>query len=93
MGICNTGYTGIVCGICELNYSKTEDFECEKCPEKTSNIIKIVFLTIFIIFIVIGLVASTFISSGKQTGSTYSVYVKIMASHFQIISAMANINF
>jgi len=91
-GICNVGYHGIVCGVCDEGYSKTGDFECGKCPEMKSNVIKIVFIGIFVVLVVVALVFSTFSSAGKAK-SGYSVYIKIMTSHFQIISAIANVNF
>jgi len=51
-----------------------------------------VFISFFVCLVVVALVFSTFSSAGKVK-SSYSVYIKIMTSHFQIISAIANVNF
>jgi hypothetical protein len=32
-GICETGYTGLLCNICDDKYQKTNWKHCESCPE------------------------------------------------------------
>ena len=93
MGICEIGYVGIVCANCESEYSSSgDDFECKLCPDKKANVIKIAFVLMFIVIVVVLLVYSTFSSAGRSK-SVYSIYFKIMTTHFQIISALSNIDF
>lgn len=90
--MCSTGYNGNVCGVCNPGYSKTSNFDCGRCPEKIKNVVKIAFVLIIAILIVFFLVRST-LSSASKTRPIYSVYLKILANHFQIIGAISSINF
>ncbi|CDW85655.1 UNKNOWN [Stylonychia lemnae] len=38
IGSCNIGYQGVLCSDCQVGYSRTNDFECSKCPERSINI-------------------------------------------------------
>ena len=62
------------------------------CPDKLKNKLQIVAFIVIAIFIVVMLVRSTLTSSNKIKPA-YSVYLKILANHFQILSAIANVNF
>ena len=50
-------------------------------PNERDNIIKIIFVTVFIIIITVLLVFSSFRTAGKSR-SLYSIYIKIMTTHF-----------
>lgn len=78
---CNTGYQGILCADCEENYSKINNFQCKRCPSKTKNIVQICFIFLILLMIVIYLVSST-LKSARNYKPTYSVLLRIVASHF-----------
>jgi hypothetical protein len=56
LGKCEEGYGGIVCGDCDLDYSKSKQFECKKCPDRNRNIIQTVFILLGSVFYVAFLV-------------------------------------
>ncbi len=91
-GKCAEGYNGIVCGDCSANWSKTKQFTCKMCPDRIRNIVQTVFLIIVALIVIAFLVRSTLNSADKQK-PVYSVYLKIMTNHFQIIGAISNIDF
>ena len=34
-GTCLTGYKGILCTTCDLEYSRTGNYKCQRCPDPT----------------------------------------------------------
>ena len=92
MGRCEVGYQGIVCGDCAPYYSKSKQFVCNGCPDQTRNIIQTIFLMIGVIIVVIFLVRSSLNSAHLQK-PVYSVYLKILMNHIQILGAISNIDF
>ncbi|CDW71929.1 UNKNOWN [Stylonychia lemnae] len=53
IGSCQKGYQGVLCADCLVGYSRTGDFQCSKCPEKTINIIRLTFIIIALIVAVV----------------------------------------
>lgn len=92
MGECAKGYKGIICGDCDDNYSKTKQFECAGCPDRVRNIFQVIAISIAAIGYVVFLVRST-LNSADKPKPLYSVYLKIMTNHFQVLSAISNINY
>ena len=92
LGKCATGYQGILCGDCQENFSSTAPFKCAGCPDYAVNIVRIMFILILAVGIVMFLVRST-LTSADKVQPVYSVYLKIIANHFQIISTISNIDF
>jgi hypothetical protein len=91
-GMCQTGYEGVACGVCETDYSVTGAFTCAACPERVRNIVQISFIMAFAAGYVAYLVKST-MQSANKVKPLYTVYLKIMTNHFQIIGAISNIDF
>lgn len=81
MGKCSQGYTGIICGDCDSNFSKTKQFTCAGCPERIKNIVQISFIVLAAAAYVVFLVRST-LNSADKPKPVYSVYLKIITNHF-----------
>ncbi|CDW73142.1 UNKNOWN [Stylonychia lemnae] len=92
LGQCSEGYEGIVCANCKPGFSKISNFQCSKCPSATQNTIKLFFILLCAVLVVVFLVRSTLLSADKQK-PVYSVYLKIIANHFQLIGTISNIEF
>lgn len=58
-GECASGYNGILCADCQTGYSRSGSFECQICPEKIANIIKIGAIMILFICLIIFMIRST----------------------------------
>ncbi len=59
MGDCKDGYQGILCSNCKSSFSRSDSFECQKCPDKTANGLKIFGLFIIFAFIILLILKST----------------------------------
>jgi hypothetical protein len=92
LGICDTGYTGTVCGDCADNYSKSGTYTCSECPSRIKNIIELTFILLAVVLYVAYLTRSTMRSASKLK-PVYNVYLKIITNHFQILSAITNIDY
>lgn len=86
------GYQGIVCGDCQANYSKTKQFTCGSCPDRTRNMIQTILILVAYVGYVSFLVKSTLASADKQK-PVHSVYLKILTNHMQILGAISNIDY
>ena len=62
------------------------------CPDNKANTIQISLILVAAIFVVSFLVRSTLNSASKRK-PVYSVYLKILANHFQIIAIIQNIDY
>jgi hypothetical protein len=91
-GECLEGYNGILCADCVPGYSRTGTFECSLCPDLTSNIIKLVAVTLIVIGGVCFIIRST-IQGAKDKYNITSIYMKILMNHFQLIVMTASFNF
>lgn len=58
-GDCQKGYKGILCSDCENDYSRSSSFECQKCPEKYLNAIRVVGIMIAFLIFSVFLIKST----------------------------------
>ena len=59
MGSCVEGYQKILCADCVMGFSRKNEYECARCPEKNVNIVRIVFILIGMIVVVVFVVKST----------------------------------
>lgn len=62
-------------------YSLTGTAKCAKCPEMTSNIVKLVFMALLLVGMFSFMVRST-LNSASQPKNLTSVYMKILMNHF-----------
>jgi len=92
MGSCEIGYEGILCTECKPGYSRSGDFKCGKCPEKVSNIIRLVFIFIIAIGIMVFVIRST-LAGARQRNNVTSIFLKILMNHFQLLVLSASFNF
>jgi hypothetical protein len=70
IGECRDGYTGILCADCFPNYSRSGSFECQKCPEKTSNILKIIAILLIFTGVLIFMIRSTLNGASERRNIT-----------------------
>jgi len=90
-GNCAAGYTGNLCQSCLKGYSRTNKYECGRCPEQTINIVRLVFIGLAVA-ILVGVMVSTTIKSAQKTKSLSSIYIKILMNYLQIVILAASFN-
>ncbi len=80
MGECKDSYQGILCSNCKSGFSRSNSFECQKCPNKTANGFKI--FGLFIIFaIVILLMLKSTLEGASEKRNITAVFQKILLNH------------
>eukprot|EP00347_Sterkiella_histriomuscorum_P009503 403340963 len=92
MGSCQEGYQGILCADCQIQFSRSGDFKCSQCPDKSLNITRLIFIFLAVIFLIVLLVRST-LNGAKDVKNVTSIYIKIMTNHLQLILLTASFNF
>ena len=92
LGICSKGYNGILCANCDSGYYKTGASSCTKCPTRSVNILSFVGIGILTLAIIVLFVRSNLLITKVQK-PLYTVYYKIFVTHFQLLAAVATINF
>ncbi|CDW73676.1 UNKNOWN [Stylonychia lemnae] len=92
IGTCADGYTGILCGNCLPGYKKSRPFLCSKCPTRTVNTVQLIGLLVVAMIICILMVRSN-IRTVEKEKPLYSVYMKIITNHFQILAAITAIDY
>ena len=90
--ICEKGYSGIKCGVCDSGYSKSTNYRCNKCPNHTDNIVLLFFLIVAVLFVCVVLVKIT-IKSAYYPKSKQSIYIKILANYLHLIYMISQFNF
>ena len=58
-GECHSGYQGILCSDCAPDYSRTTNYQCQPCPNKTWNGIRLTLILITVTLLIILMVRST----------------------------------
>lgn len=91
LGDCAEGYRGILCTNCAPGHNRS-GFRCNKCPSMIGNI-AIFFVMFVALVIVIALLVKTTLGGVEVKKPLYSVYYKIFMNHFQILGAVAQIQF
>eukprot|EP00347_Sterkiella_histriomuscorum_P008702 403344080 len=91
-GSCFQGYQGIICSDCKVGYSRSSDFKCSFCPEKSVNIVRLIFIFLGVLFFIVLLVRQT-LNGAKDVKNVTSIYIKIMTNHLQLILLTASFNF
>jgi hypothetical protein len=79
-GDCMESYEGVLCSVCEVGYSKSKPFVCAKCPDRTKNIVRLMFILIVICAAVVYLVMSTLKGANDERNVT-SIFLKILMNH------------
>ena len=91
-GKCATGYQGILCGDCEVGFSRTKDFQCSRCPDQTMNIIRISLIMVVVLICLIIIIKST-LDGALIKKNLQSIYIKILMNHLQLIVLTASFDF
>ena len=91
LGTCAKGYRGILCNDCEARYSRS-GLECSECPALLWNAILFIGLMITLVLVIMFLVRST-LGGIEAKKPLYQVFLKIFLNHFQILAAVAQIDF
>jgi hypothetical protein len=91
-GECLEGYSGILCADCKPGYSRSSSFECNKCPDSTSNFVQIVAIIIAFVVALIFMIRSTLNGAGEKRNIT-SVFQKILLNHFQLVVLTSSFDF
>lgn len=91
-GVCAPGYTGIVCANCINGYRKSAPFTCSTCPTIGLNSLYLIILMGILLFFVILLVRANMHQDASKS-PLYSILLKIIVSHFQILGIIMSINF
>ena len=60
LGECFTGYQGILWADCKVGFSRTEDYNWDKCPNLVWNIIRLILVFIAVIIGIEIIIRSTF---------------------------------
>ncbi|CDW87526.1 UNKNOWN [Stylonychia lemnae] len=92
MGTCAEGYQNVICADCQINYSRTGDFECSKCPDPIQNVIRLFFIMIGLSALVVFTVRST-LQGAKEKNNVTSIFMKILLNHIQLILLTASFDF
>ena len=92
LGSCASGYRGILCNDCEWGYSRKGGTECSECPAIQWNVIQFGLLLTTLVLLVLFLVRATLLSVHTKR-PLYQVFLKIFLNHFQLLAAVAQIDF
>lgn len=92
-GTCAPGYNGILCANCDKGYSiSTSKFECNVCPDYTTNAFRITAIFFACIVIVVFLIRST-LRGAADSKNVISVFQKILLNHIQLIMLTSSFDF
>ena len=92
LGECFTGYQGILWADCEVGFSRTGQFEWDKCPNPLWNIIRLILILIAVIVAIVVIIRST-LASASQRKNVQSVYIKLLMNHLQLLILTSSFEF
>ena len=72
-GSCDEGYGGILCTNCAIGYSRSGDFNCEMCPAKAANALRLIGIMILAIGVVVLMIRST-LKGAHQKRNVTSIF-------------------
>jgi hypothetical protein len=96
-GVCDGGFTGPLCSVCEPGYGKTAT-KCQKCPPSSVANVFLAMLLIMVVFLVAIFVANALfaglVTSRVATGrkSVLTIVLKIIFSHLQMIATVVSVS-
>ena len=92
MGRCLDGYGGILCAACQDRHYRAGAFVCKECPSLYLNIF-ISALTLIGVVAAIILLVNSMMQVPFTKKPIYSVYLKILVNHLQLLQVIAKIEF
>ncbi|CDW78086.1 UNKNOWN [Stylonychia lemnae] len=90
-GECLSQYLGPLCSVCMPGYQKNGEIECSRCPELYLNIMRIIAIVTFLVFMITMMVRSNYNSA--NTKKIHSVYFKIFMNHLQLLVLCSQFDF
>ena len=85
LGNCGVGYKGILCSVCDSNYSSMGDFTCESCP--ANYWVNAIYLVIFFM-IFMALIVFTIRTILKAKSTHLNICLRILINHIQALSVL-----
>ena len=74
LGECFTGYQGILCADWQIGFSRTNNYQWNRCQDPTWNIIRLLLMIVAIIIVVVIIIRST-LTGALQKKNIQSIYV------------------
>jgi hypothetical protein len=90
-GECSRGYRGNLCQACENEFSRSSPNQCAQCPDKGSNIAKLIGLSLIVCLICAVLVRSSLKTAYEPTAQ-HSIYLKIFTNYLQLVLIVTQLN-
>jgi len=89
----SAGYSGFLCTECELlegeKFQRVGLYECEKCPDPTLNVIRVIGFMLLIIFFIVILII---VNIKKKKESQLSILLRIFTNYLQLIATAMSFN-
>ena len=79
-GRCKEGFQGVLCTDCEVEYSRTGIFDCDRCPNPVWNVVRIIVLLIILLVAVAIIIRSTLLGAFERK-NYLSVFLRIFLNH------------
>jgi len=90
-GECIEGYRGNKCQACDNGYSRTNENQCGKCPNKTDNAFRISGI-ILAVLIACAIIVRSSLKTAYEPKQLHSIYIKIFANYLQLIVLTTQLN-
>jgi hypothetical protein len=84
-GLCARGYRGNLCHSCEYDFSRSSTDLCARCPDKTSNALRLVGLVLGVCLLC-GVLVWSSLKTAYQPQSLQSIYLRIFTGYLQLIT-------
>jgi len=84
-GLCEVGYQGNLCQPCQSSYSHTDKNVCGKCPEPSTNAVRLAFLALALVLVQALMVWLTLRASVRPKAE-HSILIKIMTNYLQLVT-------
>lgn len=91
-GSCARGYTGKACADCDEGYVLDGIFQCTRCSGYGNSVLRVV-IPILVGVAIVVLICWTFSSYADDVRSLLPVQLRIMSNHFQLLGALALMQF
>ena len=76
LGECFTGYQGIIWGDWQVGFSKTSNYQWDRCPDPTWNIIRLLLVFIAVVIGIVIIIIRSTLAGALQRKNIQSVYIK-----------------
>ncbi|CDW84065.1 UNKNOWN [Stylonychia lemnae] len=80
VGECLKGYQGILCADCEYGFSRSNAYQCSKCPDKLLNTFRLLTILAAVTLLIVLMIRSTLNGAMDTNNVTIEIRGKIMSS-------------